>query len=128
VLELSPLHNTASIFQWTREQEYAAQAAAAGVQPVEQQQHVASHSEHAAASAGETASNTSSGTTGNENAEAEHNSSEEMSEAAESSQPFESTWGAGGWLVDNPLGVPTERENYVLSQGGKVFRVLLVRQ
>jgi hypothetical protein len=44
------------------------------------------------------------------------------------SEGFESQWAAGGWLSENPLGVPTERENYVLSQGGKVFRVLLVKK
>jgi hypothetical protein len=44
------------------------------------------------------------------------------------SDDFESSWAAGGWLSDNPLGVPTEREHYVMSQGGKVFRVLLTKK
>eukprot|EP00878_Enallax_costatus_P037091 GHUV01041865.1.p1 GENE.GHUV01041865.1~~GHUV01041865.1.p1 ORF type:complete len:140 (+),score=52.06 GHUV01041865.1:64-420(+) len=45
-----------------------------------------------------------------------------------SSDGFVSSWASGGWLVDNPLGVPTEREHYVQVQGGKVFRVLLIKK
>lgn len=38
---------------------------------------------------------------------------------------FESQWAKGGWLNDNPIGTPTEREHYVLQQNLPVFRVLL---
>lgn len=34
-------------------------------------------------------------------------------------------WASKGWLMDNPLGVPTEREHYVLSSGRPVYRFLL---
>ncbi|EFJ47757.1 hypothetical protein VOLCADRAFT_61222 [Volvox carteri f. nagariensis] len=34
---------------------------------------------------------------------------------------------AGGWLVDNPVGTPTEREHYVAQQGLPVYRVMLTR-
>ncbi|GBG84468.1 hypothetical protein CBR_g38752 [Chara braunii] len=33
-----------------------------------------------------------------------------------------------GWLMMNPLGVPTERETYVLSQGGRMYRSLYIRR
>lgn len=43
-------------------------------------------------------------------------------------EPFISAWAAAGWLRDNPVGVPTEREFYVAStQGADVYRVLLVK-
>jgi tRNA (guanine-N7-)-methyltransferase len=35
--------------------------------------------------------------------------------------------GRGGWLDDNPLGVPTEREVQTTSTGGRCYRVMLVR-
>lgn len=42
---------------------------------------------------------------------------------------WESVWARkGGWLRDNPLPVPTERELHVLGQGLPVYRVLLVRK
>lgn len=41
---------------------------------------------------------------------------------------MQSEWGKQGWLRDNPLGVPTEREHYVLQQGLPVYRVLLVKK
>ncbi|GBF99595.1 tRNA (guanine-N(7)-)-methyltransferase [Raphidocelis subcapitata] len=42
---------------------------------------------------------------------------------------FVSEWEAAGWLRDNPVGVPTEREYYVNeTQGGGVYRLLLVRR
>lgn len=41
---------------------------------------------------------------------------------------WESTWVRGGWLVDNPLPVPTERELHVLSQGLPVYRVFLEKR
>jgi len=40
---------------------------------------------------------------------------------------LKSQWAAGGWLRENPIGVPTEREHYVLQQGLPVFRILLIR-
>ena len=42
--------------------------------------------------------------------------------------PWESTWTAGGWLLQNPLPVPTEREIHVTGQGLPVYRLLLLRQ
>ncbi|KXZ50537.1 hypothetical protein GPECTOR_16g712 [Gonium pectorale] len=39
-----------------------------------------------------------------------------------------SQWAAGGWLMNNPIGTPTEREHYVGQQGLPVYRVLLVRK
>jgi hypothetical protein len=150
VLELAPLHSTAPVFHWTAEQEYAALAAAAGVQPAsqqlqqqhQQQKHEASCVDAAGGRTDDSGSSTSSSTHDSTGGSTSGSSSEEpqaeddimegvsdyMSEAGSDSEAFESTWAAGGWLVDNPLGVPTERENYVLSQGGKVFRVLLVRR
>lgn len=42
---------------------------------------------------------------------------------------FVSEWAAAGWLRDNPVGVPTEREHYVaVTQGADVYRVLLVKR
>lgn len=50
-------------------------------------------------------------------------------QAAPASSTFESKWSKeGGWLTDNPIGVPTEREHYVTAGGGSVFRVLLRRK
>eukprot|EP00976_Prorocentrum_cordatum_P019478 395018-Prorocentrum_minimum.AAC.1 len=37
-------------------------------------------------------------------------------------------WAAHGWLKENPMGVPTEREVYVLGDNLPVYRVMLVRQ
>jgi tRNA (guanine-N7-)-methyltransferase len=42
---------------------------------------------------------------------------------------FESRWARAGWLRDNPVGVPTEREHYVaVTQGSDIYRVVLVRR
>lgn len=41
---------------------------------------------------------------------------------------MQSAWKEGGWLRRNPIGVPTEREHYVIQQGLPVYRVLLVRK
>lgn len=45
---------------------------------------------------------------------------------------FQSRWAAelpgGGWLRANPLGVPTEREVATLSNGGGVYRMLLLKK
>lgn len=148
VLQLSPLHKTAPVFRWTREEENAALAAVAAaaaeaadaqavdIQQEEQQQQDASgeiqqedsslHIPSAAAGLDGNDDGNSSGDDSSSKAEGP----EEVgsSEAADSSEGFVSTWAEGGWLVDNPLGVPTERENYVQNQGGKVFRVLLVKK
>lgn len=51
---------------------------------------------------------------------------EEGAEAAAAAAP--GGWAAAGWLVDNPLGVPTEREVHVLAQGLPVYRILLVKR
>ena len=32
-----------------------------------------------------------------------------------------------GWLDENPLGVPTERECQTVDSGGRCYRVMLVR-
>ena len=45
--------------------------------------------------------------------------------AAEEGDGWQSTWEAGGFLAENPLGVPTEREVYTLESGLPVFRILL---
>lgn len=46
----------------------------------------------------------------------------------EGEDKWESIWAAGGWLLDNPLPVPTEREIHVTGQGLPVYRLLLLRQ
>jgi hypothetical protein len=38
-----------------------------------------------------------------------------------------SQWAARGWLQENPMGVPTEREVYVTDGDLPVYRVLLER-
>ncbi|GIL85930.1 hypothetical protein Vretimale_8993 [Volvox reticuliferus] len=38
-----------------------------------------------------------------------------------------SEWAKYGWLAENPVGTPTEREHYVAQQGLPIFRLLLVR-
>ncbi len=43
-------------------------------------------------------------------------------------EEFHSRWAAGGWLLDNPVGVPTEREHSVTALGEPVFRVLLEKK
>ena len=48
-------------------------------------------------------------------------------ETAEDYDSMKSQWAAAGWLKRNPIGVPTEREHYVLQQGLPVYRVLLIR-
>lgn len=143
ILQLSPLHNTAPVFHWTREQEAATAAAAAAVQadgPSEQQQGAGVAGQSAAAggavdthqdsSSSASSSEEEAGSSGEEEEESGHGQtgSSGGSSGVDPGSSFVSSWAAGGWLVDNPLGVPTERENYVLSQGGKVFRVLLVKK
>lgn len=38
-----------------------------------------------------------------------------------------SSWAEAGWLIDNPLGVPTEREMMGKQQGLPVYRMMLER-
>jgi hypothetical protein len=145
VLQLSPLHTTAPVFHWTQEQEYAALAAAAATaapeaadaqaddtQQEEQQQDGAGEMQQEdnslhipSATPGIDANGDGSGS---DSSKADGHAEVGISEEAHSSEGFVSTWAEGGWLVENPLGVPTERENYVQNQGGKVFRVLLVKK
>ena len=47
--------------------------------------------------------------------------------AAATGQKWKS-WAAAGWLAENPLRVPTEREVHTLSQGLPVYRCLLVKK
>jgi hypothetical protein len=144
VLQLSPLHTTAPVFQWTQEQEYAALAAAAAAEAADAQAHAEQQKEQQQDAAGEMQQGDSSfhilSTAAGLDANGDGNGSDSDSskagghaevgsfEQADSSEGFVSTWAEGGWLVDNPLSVPTERENYVQNQGGKVFRVLLVKK
>lgn len=37
-------------------------------------------------------------------------------------------WAESGWLLENPLGVPTERELHTLERGLPVYRVMLVKR
>lgn len=43
-------------------------------------------------------------------------------------EKLESKWEAGGWLKDNPLDVPTEREFYVQQKQLPVYRVMLTKR
>ena len=40
---------------------------------------------------------------------------------------WRSSWAEAGWLIDNPLGVPTEREMMGKEQGLPVYRMMLER-
>jgi hypothetical protein len=127
VLQLSPLHSTAPVFHWSREQENAALAAAvaeaAAAKAAAKQQQQQTHEDMPSAAAAAAAAD-GDDAEGDDSSIADSGSSEDSG----SSDAFVSKWAEGGWLVDNPLGVPTERENYVQGQGGKVFRVLLVKK
>lgn len=134
VLQLSPLHTTAPVFHWSREQEYAAAAAAVAaaaaansLQQQEDGQEAAADSTGGSPDAESSSQNTACSSSVDAGP-AKEVDAEEGSDGSDVDADFVSTWVEGGWLVDNPLGVPTERENYVLSQGGKVFRVLLVKK
>jgi hypothetical protein len=48
-------------------------------------------------------------------------------EEEEEEDGWASQWAARGWLQHNPMGVPTEREVYVLAGDLPVYRVLLER-
>ena len=43
-------------------------------------------------------------------------------------EKFESTWAQAGWLLENPLPVPTERELHVLNHNLPVYRMMLVKK
>lgn len=43
-------------------------------------------------------------------------------------EKFDSKWAKAGWLVENPLPVPTERELHVLNQNLPVYRIMLVKK
>ncbi|KAK3264631.1 hypothetical protein CYMTET_13121 [Cymbomonas tetramitiformis] len=43
-------------------------------------------------------------------------------------EEVESTWHQWGWLRENPMQVPTEREMYVLGDGLPVYRIMLERR
>ncbi|GAX77532.1 hypothetical protein CEUSTIGMA_g4976.t1 [Chlamydomonas eustigma] len=58
----------------------------------------------------------------------EQEDAEEEEEETGDYDSMESKWASGGWLRRNPLGVPTEREHYVIQQGLPVYRVLLKRK
>ena len=57
----------------------------------------------------------------------------EEREVEEGDKEWTSAWatagpaGSDGWLDENPLGVPTEREVQTTSSGGRCYRVMLVR-
>lgn len=125
VLQLSPLHSTAAVFHWTRDQEAAAAAAAKQAPPAHNsssqtlQQQREQQQQRSVESDVDTPTDSYS--------EGSGSASDDEDELPDGEQ-FISTWAAGGWLVENPLGVPTEREHYVQAQGGKVFRVLLVKK
>ena len=66
---------------------------------------------------------------GEEGGDGDESDASEVSpaEAAEDYDSMKSVWAEAGWLRRNPIGVPTEREHYVLQQGLPVYRVLLIR-
>ena len=45
----------------------------------------------------------------------------------EEHEGFVPTWYEKGWLKENPLGIPTEREVQTTNEGQPCFRVMLVR-
>ena len=47
--------------------------------------------------------------------------------SVESGDKWRSSWARAGWLEENPIGVPTEREVQTLGEGLPVFRVMLQR-
>ena len=40
---------------------------------------------------------------------------------------WRSTWANAGWLAENPLGIPSERELQTIGEGLPVFRIMLKR-
>ena len=124
--DLSTLHQQpGAVFHWTEEQEQEVQAAeeAAAVSGSSSVRKSSSCS----TSSRSNGANSSFGTedevgSGDEGAAYDDGVSSSVDEGE-----FVSEWAKAGWLVENPIGAPTERENYVMQQKGKVFRVLLVR-
>lgn len=49
----------------------------------------------------------------------------EPGDADDDYETLDSKWALSGWLRDNPIGTPTEREHHVQQQGLPVYRVLL---
>lgn len=100
VLHLAELHSApGATFSWNAVQEAAALAASGAVVNARDAAAIA-----AAAAAGAVGG---------------------MNQDGSTASAFVSRWADGGWLCENPLGVPTEREHYVGVSGGRVFRVLL---
>lgn len=58
---------------------------------------------------------------------AEGQQGEEVQQQEQEEPQWQSQWAAAGWLQDNPLGVPTEREVLTTAQGLPVYRVMLRR-
>lgn len=51
----------------------------------------------------------------------------ELGDSIEEEAWLSGTWAAAGWLIQNPLGVPTEREVSTKQQSLPVYRILLER-
>ncbi len=97
VLHLAELHAApGATFSWNAVQEAAALAASGAVVNARDAAAIA-----AAAAAGAVGGTNQDGST---------------------ASAFVLRWADGGWLCENPLGVPTEREHYVGVSGGRVFR------
>jgi hypothetical protein len=116
--DLSPLHQLpGAVFHWTKEQEGEAQAAEAAANGF------GSSNSSKASSSSDVMSSSSSSSLGGD----QSNTSSGHDVGAGGDGEFVSQWAKAGWLVQNPIGTPTEREHYVLQQGGNVYRVLLIR-
>jgi tRNA (guanine-N7-)-methyltransferase len=120
---LHPLHQQAAVFQWTDQDQLAAKQAAAAAAAAAGgggggEDPSAASTPHVASDEGEASTDSSRSSAEEEEEEGGSSAGQEV---------FVSQWAAGGWLVDNPLGVPTEREHYVQQQGGPVYRVLLTK-
>ncbi|KAL4433842.1 hypothetical protein ABPG75_000283 [Micractinium tetrahymenae] len=63
---------------------------------------------------------------GGEGQQEEEEAGQQPEERAEQAQR-QSQWAAAGWLQENPLGVPTEREVLTTAQGLPVYRIMLRR-
>ena len=53
---------------------------------------------------------------------------DEVGDGGNVEEKWKSAWAAGGWLIENPLPVPTERELHVLTQNLPVYRIMLVKK
>ena len=58
--------------------------------------------------------------------EEEEEEEKNMQQEQQQQHSWTGTWKQGGWLKQNPLPVPTERECLIKEQGGVVYRVMLV--